>query len=67
MKENNYKAHFALFGANLIYGANFLIAKGVMPNKIGPSALVLLRIIAAGFLFWIVKQFVKEKVEKNIR
>ena len=65
MKENNYKAHFALFGANLIYGANFLIAKGVMPNKIGPSALVLLRIIAAGFLFWIVKQFVKEKVEKN--
>jgi len=65
LKENNYKAHFALFGANLIYGANFLIAKGVMPNKIGPSALVLLRIIAAGFLFWIVKQFVKEKVEKN--
>jgi drug/metabolite transporter (DMT)-like permease len=55
----------ALFGANLIYGANFLIAKGLMPNKIGPSALVLLRIIAAGILFWIVKQFVKESIEKK--
>lgn len=62
---NNYKAHLALLGANLIYGANFLIAKGVMPNKITPSALVLLRIIAAGILFWIVKQFIKETIEKK--
>jgi drug/metabolite transporter (DMT)-like permease len=36
-----------------------------MPDKIGASALVLLRIIVAGILFWIVKQFVKEKVKKK--
>lgn len=65
MTDNNYKAHLALLGANIIYGANFLIAKGLMPNKIGASALVLLRIIVAGILFWIVKQFVKEKVKKK--
>ncbi|SFS64266.1 DMT family transporter [Lutibacter maritimus] len=65
MTDNNYKAHLALLGANIIYGANFLIAKGLMPDKIGASALVLLRIIVAGILFWIVKQFVKEKVKKK--
>lgn len=65
MSETNYKPYLALFGANFIYGANFLIAKGLMPDKIGASGLVLLRIIAAGCLFWIVKQFVKEKIDKR--
>ncbi|WP_372744110.1 DMT family transporter [Lutibacter sp.] len=65
MTDTNYKAHFALLGANIIYGANFLIAKGLMPEKIGASGLVLIRIIAAGILFWIVKLFVNEKVNKR--
>ncbi|WP_298287801.1 DMT family transporter [uncultured Lutibacter sp.] len=65
MSTNNYKAHLALLGANIIYGANFLIAKGLMPNYFKPSGLVLLRVFTAGILFWIVKQFVKEKVEKK--
>ena len=65
MENKNYKAHFALLGANLIYGANFLIAKGLMPNYFKPSGLVLLRVLAAGMLFWIVKQFIKEKIEKK--
>ena len=65
MENRNLKAHLALLGANIIYGANFLIAKGLMPNYFKPSALVLLRVIAAGILFWIIKQFVKEKVEKK--
>ena len=65
MNTNNYKAHIALLGANIIYGANFLIAKGLMPKYFKPSGLVLLRVLTAGLLFWIVKQFVKEKVEKK--
>ena len=65
MENKNYKAHLALLGANLIYGANFLIAKGLMPNYFKPSGLVLLRVLAAGMLFWIVKQFIKEKIEKK--
>lgn len=63
MITNTQKAHLALLGANIIYGANFLIAKGIMPDKMGPSALVLLRIIGASFMFWFIKQFVKEKVD----
>ena len=63
--KNTTKAHIALLGANVIYGANYLIAKGVMPEKIGPSAFVFLRILGAGLLFWIIKSFVKEKVSKR--
>ena len=63
MKNNILRAHLALLGANVIYGANYLIAKGVMPNKIGPSAFVFLRIFGAGLLFWFIKSFIKEKVD----
>lgn len=65
MSKNTTKAHLALLSANLIYGANHLIAKGVMPNKIGPSAFVFLRILGAGLLFWFIKSFIKEKVDKK--
>jgi len=65
LSKNKQKAYVALLGANIIYGANFLIAKGIMPDKMGPSALVLLRVIGASIMFWIVKQFVKEKVDKK--
>ncbi|PHR70704.1 MAG: EamA family transporter [Lutibacter sp.] len=65
MIKNSHKAHLALLGANLIYGANYIIAKGIMPNKIGPSSFVFLRILGAGILFWIIKSFIKEKIDKK--
>lgn len=65
MNKNNYKAHLALLGANIIYGINHIVAKGIMPNKIGPSAFIFLRILGAGLLFWIIKSFIKEKVHKK--
>ncbi len=42
-----------------------MIAKGVMPDKIGPSALVVIRLIGAGFLFWMIKLFIKETIDKK--
>lgn len=66
MKNNFYKAHAALLGANLIYGANYIIAKGVMPHKIGPAAFVFIRLACCVPLFWIVKSlFVREKVDRK--
>lgn len=63
MNKNILKAHLALLGANLIYGVNYIIAKGIMPDKIGPSAFVFIRLLFATPLFWILKTFViKEKV-----
>lgn len=64
MNSNIYKAHLALLGANLIYGANYIIAKGIMPNKINPDAFVFIRLACCVILFWFVKfLFVKERVE----
>ncbi len=65
MQSNIFKAHLALLGANVIYGANYIIAKGLMPDKIGPSAFILVRVIGASILFWIVKSFIKEKIDKK--
>jgi len=65
LKNNTLKAHFALLGANIIYGANYLIAKGVMPNKIGPSAFIFVRVLGAILLFWLLKSTIKEQIEKK--
>lgn len=65
MKTKIYKAHLALLGANVIYGANYIIAKGIMPDKIGPSAFVFIRLFFGSILFWILKSFIKEKVQKK--
>ncbi|WP_108867893.1 DMT family transporter [Aquimarina aquimarini] len=65
MISNQAKAHLALLSVNIIYGANYLIAKGLMPNKIEASALVFLRIGGAGLLFFLLKLFIKERVEKK--
>ena len=35
-----WKAHLALWGVGLIYAYNYLVAKGLMPEKIGPSGSV---------------------------
>ncbi len=66
MIKDTTKAHLALLGANIIYGANYIIAKGVMPNKIGPTAFVFIRLAGCVLLFWTLKLlFIKEKVEKK--
>lgn len=53
-KYNNLGAHLALFAVALIYSANYLIAKWVMPNPIGPNAFIVLRVTGALALFLLV-------------
>lgn len=55
-------AHLALLAVNMIYGANYVIAKGVMPEKLSPNAFILLRVIGAVVLFWLIFSFRREKV-----
>lgn len=60
------KAHFALFIVNALYGANHVVAKGVMPNYLTPSVFIFLRVLGATVLFWIFKVlFIKDRVEKK--
>ncbi|MCB9203654.1 MAG: DMT family transporter [Flavobacteriales bacterium] len=56
-------AHLALIGAQLLYGANYTIAKEVMPEFIKPMGFVLVRCLGAVSLFWITGLFVKEKID----
>lgn len=64
--SRTHQAHIFLLVANIIYGANYTIAKDVMPAYIQPSGFILLRVFIALILFFgVQKLIVKEKV-KNI-
>lgn len=43
--------HILLILVNVFYGVNFLIAKEIMPRYTGPSALILIRVLATLLLF----------------
>jgi drug/metabolite transporter (DMT)-like permease len=55
-------AHIALFTVNFIYGVNYVVAKGLMPQVIQPAAFILLRVVGAGLLFWIVRSVYPQRV-----
>jgi drug/metabolite transporter (DMT)-like permease len=55
-------AHIALFIVNFIYGVNYVVAKGLMPDVIGPSGFILLRVLGAGALFWILRALRPERI-----
>jgi drug/metabolite transporter (DMT)-like permease len=49
--SQSLKAHAALLVMNLIYGANYLIAKGLMVEIIRPSGFIFLRVLFTVILF----------------
>lgn len=60
------KAHIAVLFANIIYGANYSIAKQVMPQYIKPFGFILIRVTIAAALFFICERIlVKEKVKNE--
>ncbi|MFK7783487.1 MAG: DMT family transporter [Crocinitomicaceae bacterium] len=64
--SNILRAHVALFFVNAFYGANHIIAKGVMPKYLTPNVFILLRVAGATLLFWIINLlFIREKVERK--
>ena len=64
--SNILRAHLAILFVNALYGANHVIAKGVMPNYLTPNVFILLRIAGATLLFWIIKLlFVRERVARK--
>lgn len=58
-------SHLALFAVNLLYGANYVVAKGVMPKYVGPNGFILMRVLGAILLFWTILVFKLEKVAKK--
>lgn len=57
------KVHLSLLAANLIYGANYAIAKLVMPEFITPFAFILIRVGLGTFFFLLLYgSFIREKI-----
>ncbi len=49
---SKFKIHSALLIVGLIYGANYSIAKVVMPLYIGPFGIIFIRVIIGTALYW---------------
>ncbi len=54
------KAHFALIVSGLLFGANYWIAKGLMPIYMQPMQIIFVRGALALVLFWFVSLFYKD-------
>lgn len=66
MKKENLTAHLAVLGANIIFGLNYVIAKGIMPHWMEPRAIIFLRVTGATAAFWLVEMFaVRERVARK--
>ncbi|PKP34062.1 MAG: EamA/RhaT family transporter [Bacteroidetes bacterium HGW-Bacteroidetes-17] len=64
--NNKVKAHLALIGGNLIYGLNYVVAKGIMPDYISPKGVIFWRVLIAFIFFNVYNLFWgKEKVDKK--
>jgi drug/metabolite transporter (DMT)-like permease len=48
------KIHLALLTVGLTYGANYSIAKYVMPEFMGPYAVIVMRVVLGAVFFWVV-------------
>ena len=57
-------AHLALLVVALVYGGNYLVAKGLMPDLVGPSGFIVLRVTGALALFSLLLPFNRERVAK---
>lgn len=61
--NRNIKSHLALLGANMIYGINYVIAKGIMPDYMLPRAIILFRVSVVLLVLWMLQfLFPREKV-----
>lgn len=66
-RMNKWKIHGALAVANLIYGANFAIAKAVMPEYIQPFGFIFARVVFGTLLFWLFSVLIRntEKIDRK--
>ncbi len=55
-------AHLALLLVNILFGINYHVVKGVVPDVLGPSGFILLRVLGANVLLWFLWSFNPEKI-----
>jgi drug/metabolite transporter (DMT)-like permease len=60
MAKQNYRAHLSMLAATLLFGANYWIAKGLMPNHLLPMQIIFLRVLGTLIIAWLIQLSVKE-------
>jgi drug/metabolite transporter (DMT)-like permease len=61
---NNFKVHSILLFTALIAGINYSVSKVIMPEFVGPAAIIVIRGVSASIFFWILYLFLlKEKID----
>jgi len=60
MGRHNLRAHLSMLAATLLFGANYWIAKGLMPNHLLPMQIIFLRVLGALIIGWIIQLSIKE-------
>jgi drug/metabolite transporter (DMT)-like permease len=61
--NNKVKGHIAILSANVIFGLNTPISRGLIPDTLSPYVLTFFRMAGAMLLFWLLSLFTKrEKV-----
>lgn len=64
--NKNTSAHLSVLLANIIYGANYSIAKDVMPFYIKPFGFILLRVAVSTVLFFIsARLIIRERIDRK--
>lgn len=60
MARQNLRAHISMLSATLLFGANYWIAKGLMPNHLLPMQIIFLRVLGTMLIAWIIQLSIKE-------
>lgn len=60
MERNNFRAHLSMLAATVLFGANYWIAKGLMPNHLLPMQIIFLRVSGTLLIAWIIQISIKE-------
>jgi drug/metabolite transporter (DMT)-like permease len=60
MVKQNPRAHLSMLAATLLFGINYWIAKGLMPNHLLPMQIIFLRVLGTLLISWIIQLSIKE-------
>ncbi len=60
MVRQDLRAHLSMLAATMLFGANYWIAKGLMPDHLLPMQIIFLRVLGALIIAWIIQLSVKE-------
>jgi len=60
MVKQNPRAHLSMLAATMLFGANYWIAKGLMPDHLLPMQIIFLRVLGTLIISWVIQLSIKE-------